>query len=113
MSLPPVHADKNFGDSHPIWSPDGTQVAVVVTQYGGSFEENVNTLLFFNSLNGSYLTEETLPTPIFRDSSISWSPELPVNLTSVPPFGQFLIVFMLGAVSALWMTRRNAMVVRD
>jgi hypothetical protein len=40
-------------------------------------------------------------------SSTAWSPELPTNVASISPFGQFVIVFMLGGASALWMTRRQ------
>ena len=39
--------------------------------------------------------------------STEWSPELPVSVASISPFGQFVIVFLLGGVSALWMTGRR------
>jgi len=38
---------------------------------------------------------------------MEWSPELPASVASFSPFGQFVIVFMLGGASALWMTKRR------
>jgi len=86
-------------DSFPTWSPDGTQIAF------RSNRDDVNHEIYVMDADGSNLTRLTNNSSV--DLQPAWSPELPANVASISPFGQFVIVFMLGGASALWMTKRR------
>ena len=85
-------------DESPTWSPDGTQIAFYSDRDGPAD-------IYVMDADGSNQTRLTTD-PQFA-SHPAWSPELPASVASISPFGQFVIVFMLGGASALWMTRRQ------
>ncbi len=80
------------------WSSDGLRIAV------GGFEGT-----FLMDIDGGNLVQisPAFPSDQAGLNRIAWSPELPASVASISPFGQFVIVFMLGGASALWMTRRQ------
>lgn len=91
------------GDDAPedfAFSPDGSQLVFRLDSAVGDGRYYV-----VNS-DGSDLTEIPL-TRATQDHTVAWSPELPSSLASVSPFGQFLLVFMLGGISAIWMMRKR------
>ena len=72
--------------------------------------------LFRVDVDGSNLQVVNLESPLYNANLSLMAPlaateNAPVNVASVSTFGQFLIVFMLGGISALWMTRRNSRMV--
>ncbi len=88
-----------FQDEDPSWSPDGSQIVF-------NSNRGVGSGIYVMDADGSNVT------PLITDaatdfSRLAWSPELPASVASISPFGQFVIVFMLGGASALWMTRRQ------
>ena len=83
------------------FSPDGSQI--VVTTYFHNQEGN-NPLYVMDS-DGSNLLEVTFPG--MWGSKVAWSPELPPTVAAISPFGQFVIVFMLGGVTALYFSRQR------
>ncbi len=95
-----------FIENLPSWSPDGTQIAFASNREGPAGD------IYVMDADGSNVTRLTttglIPSGHCTSCQLEWSPELPSNLASVSTFGQFLIVFMLGGISAVWMTRRNS-----
>ena len=83
------------------WSPDGSQIGF----FGGGLTVHADTFYVVDS-DGSNLVS-VVPAIPFHYQSMEWSPELPASVASFSPFGQFVIVFMLGGASALWMTKRR------
>ena len=90
----------------PSWSPNGSQIAswgtdglwVMDADFG-----NAHIVISKNAMNlelGGVLNLNELGAP-------SWSPELPSTVAAISPFGQFVIVFMLGGVTALYFSRQR------
>jgi len=105
------------------WSTTGQIVFTRFTSaseptWGAFVGSSGGVIAFKIDVDGSNLSVIELDPPLYithpfdGQAPVVWSPELPVNVASIPPFGQFLIVFMLGAVSALWIARKNSTVVR-
>ncbi|MDG2051136.1 MAG: hypothetical protein P8M78_13345 [Myxococcota bacterium] len=97
-----------LGGTEPIeaiaWSPDGTMLAYAYV--------DSSTLLckiaIIDAADGSVLGEliklrgcSPQPRPI------AWSPEITPTVAAISPFGQFVIVFMLGGATALYLNRRR------
>ena len=91
-----------FDDRLPSWSPDGSQIAF--TSSRPSVLAPVD--IYVMNADGSNQTK-LIDVALENIDAVSWSPELPANVASISPFGQFVIVFMLGGASALWMSRRQ------
>jgi len=96
------------GSNEPIeqitWSPDGTMLAYpyVNPTAGGCF------IVIIDAADGSVLsellqTEGCSPYP----RPVAWSPEIAPNVAAISPLGQLVIVFLLGAVTALYFSRQR------
>ena len=92
-----------FGDGVPIvtWSPDGTQFAFCVPDLfvGGSCE-----VLVYN-VDGTF-SHSFLPQN-YHYHQLAWSPEITPTVAAISPLGQLVIVFLLGAVTALYFSRQR------
>ena len=93
----------NVYERVPSWSANGTQIA-----YFGFPDEGVGGLYVMDADGGNaqLIVDESL---IPEGASLSWSPELPNNVAAISPFGQFVLVFMLGGMSAAWMMRKRGL----
>ena len=92
--------DSEFDIDGLTWSPDGSQIGF----FGGMVLQAADTFYVVDS-DGSNLVSVVPAIPF--NKKLEWSPELPASVASVSPFGQFVIVFLLGGASALWMTKRR------
>ena len=58
--------------------------------------------------DGSNVTKLIDGLPFDLDGTpIEGAPELPSSVASISPFGQFVTVFILGGITALWVTGRR------
>ena len=90
-----------FPEQGPSWSPDGSKIAF------SSFRNGVHSIYVMNA-DGSNQTKLVDVGSDGNDiDSIAWSPELPSSVASISPFGQFVTVFILGGITALWVTGRR------
>ena len=86
------------------WSPDGTMLAYAYIDSGTL----VCKIAIIDAADGSVLGEliklrgcSPQPRPI------AWSPEITPTVAAISPLGQLVIVFLLGAVTALYFSRQR------
>ena len=84
----------------PSWSPDGNQIVFITNfvEFWVVDSDGGNEQMLYDPDPGAIAT--TSPSP-------AWSPELPSSVASISPFGQFVTVFILGGITALWVTGRR------
>ena len=92
--------DNGISVSSPTWSPDGSQIAFIVYDISA-----IDGQIYVMDSDGSNLV--SVVPAIAVQEEIQWSPELPASVASISPFGQFVVVFVLGGITALWMTGRR------
>jgi hypothetical protein len=89
------------------WSPDGTMLAVALAGPGQP-PTNVRVQIIRVS-DGSVLSE--YPVTNFHQNiglhNLAWSPEITPTVAAISPLGQLVIVFLLGAVTALYFSRQR------
>ena len=90
------------------WAANGSEIFFSVTQMGqqGHFES-----VFKIDSNGTNLQLVDLDPPIFGGeswglTSFAIASNVPNNVASISPFGQFVIVFLLGGATALYLNRK-------
>ena len=93
-----------IGADRPSWSPDGSQIVFNCTEGICVMDADFGNAHLVASATDLNLQ---LGIQVGELDSTEWSPELPANVASISPFGQFVIVFLLGGASALWMTKRR------
>jgi hypothetical protein len=88
------------------WSPDGTQVAVSTQAW--SLPAPNCSITVFDAASGTVAGQfpQTLANNI-DCAPVAWSPEIPPNVAAISPLGQMVIVFLLGAVTALYFSRQR------
>ena len=98
----------NVEESNPTWSPDGTRIAFVVETPENDPEYGIS-VMDADGGNRHRVLFET-PTGVFLDFDAvkhAWSPELPSRVAAISPLGQFVVVFLLGGATALYLNRER------
>ena len=92
-----------FGDGVPIvtWSPDGTQFAFCVRDLLGLPPCEVLVYNVDGTFSHSFVPQND------HYHQLAWSPEITPTVAAISPLGQLVIVFLLGAVTALYLNRRR------
>ncbi len=88
------------------WSSDGTKIAV--TTQAWSLPAPNCSITVFDAASGTVVGQfsQTLANNI-DCAPVAWSPEIPPNVAAISPLGQMVIVFLLGAVTALYFSRQR------
>ena len=89
------------------WSSDGTKIAVTTTS-SSSLPAPHCSITVFDAASGTVVGQfaQTLANNI-DCAPVAWSPEIPPNVAAISPLGQMVIVFLLGAVTALYSSRQR------
>ena len=90
------------------WSPDGTMLAVYLADQTGLGVENPRFQIIRIS-DGSVVANHPIANAdLDMDRKFfAWSPEITPNVAAISPLGQMVIVFLLGAVTALYFSRQR------
>jgi len=97
---------EEFSLWHIDWSPDGTQIAVQTKNW--SIPAPNCSITVFDAASGAVVDQ--FPETLANNNDcapIAWSPELPPTVAAISPLGQMVIVFLLGAVTALYFSRQR------
>ncbi len=92
------------------WSPDGTMLAVFLRDDTGPLLEGENPRFqIIRISDGSVVANHPITdAPIVAQYlAFEWSPEITPSVAAISPLGQLVIVFLLGAVTALYLNRRR------
>ena len=89
------------------WSSDGTKIAITTTGAWSSGASDCS-ITVLDAASGAVVGQfaQTLANNI-DCAPVAWSPEIPPNVAAISPLGQMVIVFLLGAVTALYFSRQR------
>lgn len=98
----------NISEQSPSWSPDGTRIVFKIDLGNDPLADWWDGLWVMDS-DGS--NRQRIADPgVFQDwehADPAWSPELPSHVAAISPFGQFIIVFLLGGAAALYLNQKR------